>query len=354
MQERRTTPEDIWKNQAHQHFSPEEIREAKEMLWEVCGENVLGKQIQRQGASKQKSEIDDISKALKILSEKQLLPVFVGTANMIMRNPISKNVQDNTNLLSIEKKVSSLKEDMEKFSKSQSELVVKNHARVMSKADVEIKKLEEVTTLLTQNRENLDRIFNSKTNQVDVYSAVERPRQNIIDKNISSQPMDNFEIKGTYHNPIHNGQAGNNMLSAGRKPNISNGGFIDLVVRGIEKEVTERQLYHNLHQRGLPIIHCKLLTTYEHARTLTFKVTIDKFDLDKSRNPLTWPSGSTVSLFKERSEKSYRKSRRVPIKTHIQDARMRPNLRQNVLATRFDSRRVGFVEESNWPRDSGF
>ena len=54
----------------------------------------------------------------------------------------------------------------------------------------------------------------------------------------------------------------------------------------------------------LKVIKCKLLTTYEEARSLTFKVTIRGCDRDKSRNQESWPNGVTVSLFRERNSVS--------------------------------------------------
>ena len=75
---------------------------------------------------------------------------------------------------------------------------------------------------------------------------------------------------------------------------------INLVVRGIAKNVSEQQLMEYLHQRGLRGIKCELLTKFPNARSLTFKVTIKASDNATSRNPKTWPYGVSVTLFKER------------------------------------------------------
>ena len=45
------------------------------MLWGAGDKNMLGKLIKRQGASKSTTEIGDISKALKNLAEKEVLPL---------------------------------------------------------------------------------------------------------------------------------------------------------------------------------------------------------------------------------------------------------------------------------------
>ena len=44
--------------------------------------------VKRQGADKSQSEINDICAALKILSEKDCMPMFLSTSNMISQTPI--------------------------------------------------------------------------------------------------------------------------------------------------------------------------------------------------------------------------------------------------------------------------
>ena len=63
--QRRTTAENIWNAQALKHFIKEEITDAKELLWDVADNGVLGNMIKRQGPSKSTAEINDISNALR-------------------------------------------------------------------------------------------------------------------------------------------------------------------------------------------------------------------------------------------------------------------------------------------------
>ena len=58
-------------------FLKEDITQAKELLWSVCREGVLGKMVSRQGTTKTHSEVNDISAAMKVLSEKESLPMFL-------------------------------------------------------------------------------------------------------------------------------------------------------------------------------------------------------------------------------------------------------------------------------------
>ena len=50
--QRKTAPENIWKTQAITNFVSGEITEAKEILWRISGESILGKMVKRQGAAK--------------------------------------------------------------------------------------------------------------------------------------------------------------------------------------------------------------------------------------------------------------------------------------------------------------
>ena len=82
--QRKVTPENIWKAQAVKKFDSEEITESKELLWRIAGDSILGKMVKRKGANKTSSECNDICYALTSLSEKDSLPMFLGTSNMVV------------------------------------------------------------------------------------------------------------------------------------------------------------------------------------------------------------------------------------------------------------------------------
>ena len=86
--QRKTTAENIWKSQALSRFDNEEISAAKEELWKIVGEPLLGKSVKRQGPSKSKAELQDICYAMKKLSEGDVLPMFLGTSNMVVKTPV--------------------------------------------------------------------------------------------------------------------------------------------------------------------------------------------------------------------------------------------------------------------------
>ena len=63
------------------------LTEVKEIMWRISGECIVGK-IKRQGAAKTQSEINGICCALKILSEKDFMPMFLSTSNKVSHTPI--------------------------------------------------------------------------------------------------------------------------------------------------------------------------------------------------------------------------------------------------------------------------
>ena len=85
--QRRTTAENIWNDESLKQFIIEEITDAKEFLWDVADNGVLGNMIKRRGPSKSTAEINDISNALKKLAEREVMPLFLGTSNMVMQTP---------------------------------------------------------------------------------------------------------------------------------------------------------------------------------------------------------------------------------------------------------------------------
>jgi len=111
-------PDDYWKPQAVKGFVPEEISVAKELLWRISGEKILGKMVKRQGKSKSISEVNDICLAFKCLSEKDCVPMFIGTSVMVAQTPIfhSNSIKSdythvNEKLKQIEESLSTMKEE---------------------------------------------------------------------------------------------------------------------------------------------------------------------------------------------------------------------------------------------------
>ena len=64
---------------------------------------------------------------------------------------------------------------------------------------------------------------------------------------------------------------------------------MDLVAYGVAKNITAIQLSNFMQNKGLDVIDCVLLTKYNGARSLTFKITIKATDFEKAQDPDIWP-----------------------------------------------------------------
>ena len=66
---------------------------------------------------------------------------------------------------------------------------------------------------------------------------------------------------------------------------------VDIVVYGVAKVITTLQMSNYIEKKEVKVLNCSKLTTFERARTLSYKVTIKACDYDKSHDPS--PSGQT-------------------------------------------------------------
>ena len=59
---------------------------------------------------------------------------------------------------------------------------------------------------------------------------------------------------------------------------------------------------HLLSDQGIETFDWKMLTTYDNARSLTFKFTVKASDGEKTKDPNIWPAGVTVDLYREKRQ----------------------------------------------------
>ena len=81
---------------------------------------------------------------------------------------------------------------------------------------------------------------------------------------------------------------------------------IDLVAYGVYTQVTGNQLSKFIENKGIKVLDCVLLTKYEHARALSYNVTIKACDYEKSQDPSIW----CPSIQKPKKHKLYSNSLR--------------------------------------------
>ena len=74
---------------------------------------------------------------------------------------------------------------------------------------------------------------------------------------------------------------------------------VSLVAYGVAKDATTEGLKSFLEARGVAVIECVNLTTFQFARTHSYKVTIKASQYDKAIKPEVWPFRVGVRLFKQ-------------------------------------------------------
>ena len=71
-----------------------------------------------------------------------------------------------------------------------------------------------------------------------------------------------------------------------------------LVAYGLSKDTTGIQLSQWLNRNGLEVRSCDLLTKFEGARSLSYKIVVKASDHDKTINPEIWPARVGMRKFK--------------------------------------------------------
>ena len=100
------------------------------------------------------------------------------------------------------------------------------------------------------------------------------------------------------------------MHNAGFKtPNAK----IELVVKGLQVDVTGENLIGFLHGKGVSS-ECSLLTTFNNAKSLAYKITVDAKNENVVKDPALWPENVKVQTYKQRRRNSVSPSKTSPRK----------------------------------------
>ena len=312
---RRMCPENKWKAEAATKFTKEEITDAKDSLWRTCGESIIKKKINRQGASKTASEVNDICVALNTLAEKDRLPLFLASSDMIQRTPLcepkSKNDDSEVTarLYSIEKSLATVQEqtkgshrvqecagallNIEKSLAAVQEKIEGKDKENVCACEGEASSNQSVYPLLTQipplTTQRQDGDESARNVQIHTDSeAIDSQGDNEGWKTVGQK-----KTKKDWRNEM-NILHGTGVDETGGSLSAD----IDLVAYGIRKDTTGVQMSQYLMNKGLGIKSCDLLTKYSGARTLAYKITIKRSDLEKASNSNIWPNGVGVRKFK--------------------------------------------------------
>ena len=349
--QRRTVPSNEWKDKALKHFTAEEINNAKNMLWEICDEDLVGKLVRRQGSAKQQAEINDIENALNILSELQMMPLFVASSTMVMQTPH----EEISPLAPSSKDLEDMVANAVKKCTGQLE---KKYDQSISKSSHGIKKMEDLIKRLEvlergENKEKFPqrpaaqpctRNNGPNENQRSVHfsssTITEDTREsepdrdtsrlwnpvnpNILNRNapVTTTPSNNDQSwatvvrngqqnavptdnqqKTSWRQRLHLLQGAAGHIGPGQSSSLS--ADVDIVAYNIGKNVTAVDLCNWLAQRELHVKDCQLLTTSAEARSLSYKLTIKPEDYDRATQDATiWPYRVGVRLYKSFNKRS--------------------------------------------------
>ena len=252
--QRKQHPEDIWKSEIAKKFTSLEITDAKDTLWRVSGEELLGKLVKRQGNSKVNSEVNDICAALKTLSERDAMPMFLCTSGMVAQTPIYETSQENNVEVKLNNINSSIKSVIE-----------------MIKPNDESSKLRAKDKSDQAGRTNLDIPLGGTISVGDIMS--------------DATPGDSDWTKVTRRHKVE--KFG--------KPNSAH-----LVVSGLNTSIKGLQIAQFLANKDIDIDDWSLLTTRQDATFLTFKIAVRSQDVDKIMEIKDWPEeGIQVRPYKQ-------------------------------------------------------
>ena len=270
--QRKQQPENVWMEQAEENFVDVEVVEAKELLWQTLGENILGKIVKRKGTSKRKSDISDICEAFKKLSELNIMPTFIATSNMIVRTPIydSDPVECKCGiekLNGIEKTLNSLVE------------IVQNNKDVSQKT-------EGLQTAKGTNLQNTP----DRQPPVPVTNANDHSNE---EGAVNSNEW--TEVTGS-----------RKRVHTGRRRDVTASDNTHLVISRVKLGTHGLGIRQYLANRDIELCDISLLTKREDASFLTFKITLKKQDVEKLDNPSVLPKEWTIRDFTEK-EKTPRK-----------------------------------------------
>ena len=94
-----------------------------------------------------------------------------------------------------------------------------------------------------------------------------------------------------------------NLLHGTADSNSTLAADVSLVAYGVAKDASADLLKTFLDNKGIKVIECEKLTTWDQARTHCYKVTIKASEFEKATKPEVWPYRVGVRLFKQFREK---------------------------------------------------
>ena len=284
--QRMSKPVNNWKEEALSKFVKEEITEAKECLWRTCGDSIPTPMKKRQGASKSNSEVNDICGALTSLGEKERLPIFLATSEMVKETPIYMDLADEN---STEKEIKSRLEGIESTMKTilDKTTATNNRQEDESREQVNSRRISPVKPVISDTPKNRTVTW---AEEEDVYMPPE--------EDVDIDPHSEWENVPPRGSKKRSWKEKLNIVQGTGNDDTVGSADVDLVAYGVRKDVSAVQISQYLINKGLDVKSCDLLTKFQGARSLAYKITIKKSDMEKASAADMWPGGVGVRKFK--------------------------------------------------------
>ena len=312
--------DEIWKAQAGDKYTADEIENGKKALWDAAEQNLGETLPKRKGNNKTSSDIEDIHKALLKLKCAHALPLILASSRMVARAPVSRGIPVDADNGDIVNRITALESSMSGFMKQQNE---------------QIKFLTNTVGSLGQSGSGslpnplLKKVHTSKliasTENVESPNKRKRPDENekhsevVNDSAIHPSGLQSYAgaaaIQPAGFPGIQKLQSQSNQPGR-RRPSIMFGtartgkddsesllaADVCLVASGVSKEASADQLKDFVASKGISVISVERLISEKHpeTRTNTFKVVVKASDYEKAMNPDVWPYRVGVRHFKAR------------------------------------------------------
>ena len=334
-----TTAEGVRQEQMASLFTVEEIEEAIEDLWGVCGgaDSVIGTMPRRNiGPNKVKNLVDDLFKAFNKLTENDKKPAIL-TTSVQMRTIRPYNVDDsNINQSDVMERVKLLEGCISNQNKTIMDLVskIENLSQAQAQMSKPVHLQPPPPPAEWQDREGATGGFPPLSRTVNLLNQAynRTPKRRRVSEEVVNGSMADIRNAGTGAGAGNQWAtvAGRNLERQGKgvqkeqepdltprrhwrqKSLIVNGSSntnnddksfaadICLVAGGVSKNATVEKLTEYLQNKGLNIVKCDLLTNptaIDNVRSLSFKVTIKAEDLEKASDASIWPYRVVVRKF---------------------------------------------------------
>ena len=220
---------------------------------------------------------------MKVLAEKDSLPMFLATSEMIKETPILKSCPADN-----DEEVKSRLKEIEKSINS----ILDQNNRITSTSTLSTKEVSDESSTQEFSKgitwaEDDDINLSIHNSPSESENMVENDWINVMGKNKKNDGKKTWKER---LNILRGTAVGDNEVPLSAD--------VDLVAYGLSKDTTGVQLSQWLNRNGLVVRSCDLLTRFEGARSLTYKIVVKASDYDKAINPDIWPARVGVRKFK--------------------------------------------------------